>query len=277
MNTSFSVKYGSGSAQGEIFQDYVSFAGYNVSSQAFALVESVSETILGGEISGLMGASLSLSRSFSGVAQGQALTRCGSTSSRTGLGWQPLAASSVTPFWQNLYQANALPFPGFGVSLTRYIDVANASAIEPGGSLTFGYLNASLYSSEISYLDIPTGMESYWVVRMDAIAVNGTNATSWAQGNGQMVAIDTGTTLIGGPRDVVASVYAQVEGAKAATGSYNGASAASLSLLAGALRSPSRRSCAHARALLPQATTRTRATTTFRSHSPLATLCVPLA
>lgn len=59
MNTSFSVKYGSGSAQGEIFQDYVSFAGYNVSSQAFALVESVSETILGGEISGLMGASAS--------------------------------------------------------------------------------------------------------------------------------------------------------------------------------------------------------------------------
>ncbi|GAA5892292.1 hypothetical protein JCM8208_001503 [Rhodotorula glutinis] len=193
MNTSFSVKYGSGSAQGEIFQDYVSFAGYNVSSQAFALVESVSETILGGEISGLMG-----------------------------LGWQPLAASSVTPFWQNLYQANALPFPGFGVSLTRYIDVANASAVEPGGSLTFGYLNASLYSSEINYLDIPAGMESYWVVRMDAIAVNGTNATSWAQGNGQMVAIDTGTTLIGGPRDVVASVYAQVEGAKAATGNYNG-------------------------------------------------------
>ncbi|GAA5937791.1 hypothetical protein JCM3775_002127 [Rhodotorula graminis] len=193
MNTSFSVKYGSGSAQGEIFQDYVSFAGYNVSSQAFALVESVSETILGGEISGLMG-----------------------------LGWQPLAASSVTPFWQNLYQANALPFPGFGVSLTRYIDVANASAVEPGGSLTFGYLNASLYSSEINYLDIPAGMESYWVVRMDAVAVNGTNATSWAQGDGQMVAIDTGTTLIGGPRDVVASVYAQVEGAKAATGNYNG-------------------------------------------------------
>ncbi|BGP37081.1 hypothetical protein JCM10450v2_000989 [Rhodotorula kratochvilovae] len=193
MNTSFSVRYGSGSAQGEIFQDYVSFAGYNVSSQAFALVESVSQDLLGGEISGLMG-----------------------------LGWQPLAASSVTPFWQNLYQASALPFPGFGVSLSRFIDVANASAIEPGGSITFGYLNASLYSSEINYLAIPDGMESYWVVRMDAVAVNGTNTTRWSVGEGEMVAIDTGTTLIGGPRDVVANVYAQVEGARAATGSYNG-------------------------------------------------------
>lgn len=36
-------------------QDYVAFAGYNVSSQAFALVESVSRDLLGGDISGLMG------------------------------------------------------------------------------------------------------------------------------------------------------------------------------------------------------------------------------
>lgn len=55
MNTSFSVRYGSGRAQGEMMQDYVSFAGYNVSSQAFALVDSVSHDLLGGEISGLMG------------------------------------------------------------------------------------------------------------------------------------------------------------------------------------------------------------------------------
>ncbi|GAA6040109.1 hypothetical protein JCM8097_002032 [Rhodosporidiobolus ruineniae] len=193
MNTSFSVRYGSGSAQGDIFQDYVAFAGYNVSSQGFALVEDVSTGLLSGEISGLMG-----------------------------LGWQPLAASRVTPFWQNLYAASALPFPGFGVSLTRFINVPNASAIEPGGSITFGYLNASLYSSEINYVPIPTGAESYWVIRMDQIAVNGTNTTAWATGQGEYVAIDTGTTLIGGPRDVVASVYEGVEGAQAATGAYTG-------------------------------------------------------
>lgn len=57
MNTSFSVRYGSGQAQGEMMQDYVAFAGYNVSSQAFALVESVSRDLLGGDISGLMGES----------------------------------------------------------------------------------------------------------------------------------------------------------------------------------------------------------------------------
>ncbi|BGP22010.1 aspartic-type endopeptidase [Rhodotorula toruloides] len=196
MNTSFLVKYGSGSAQGEIVQDYVSFGGYNVSNQAFAVVDSVSRDLLGGDIGGLMG-----------------------------LGWQPLAASGVTPFWQNLYQAPALPFPGFGVSLTRFVNVTNASSIEPGGSLTFGYLNASLYSSEINYIPIPSGMESFWVVRLDQVAVNGTNVTSWElqeQSQGQNVAIDTGTTLIGGPKDVVQAIYGQVPGAKAATGAYSG-------------------------------------------------------
>ena len=55
MNTTFSVKYGGGSASGEIWQDYVGFAGYNVSSQAFALIEDIDGDLLGQGISGLMG------------------------------------------------------------------------------------------------------------------------------------------------------------------------------------------------------------------------------
>lgn len=88
----------------------------------------------------------------------------------------------------------------------------------------FGYLNSSLYASEINYVAMPSGQESYWLIRMDQVAVNGTNVTSWAQGAGQMAAIDTGTTLIGGPRDVIANIYAQVPGARAATGAYTGES-----------------------------------------------------
>lgn len=143
---------------------------------------------------------------------------------RTGLGWQPLAASQAVPWWQNLYQGDALPFPGFAVSLSRFINVPNASSIEPGGSLTFGYLNTSLYDSAVNFVSLPSGQESYWLVPMDQVAVNGTNVTSWAQGQGQMAAIDTGTTLIGGPQAAVASIYEQVPGARAATGAYSGES-----------------------------------------------------
>lgn len=129
----------------------------------------------------------------------------------------------MTPFWQNLFAASVLPFPGFAVSLTRYNNVSTASIVEPGGSLTIGYLNTSLYSSEINYVSIPNGMESYWVVPMDQISINGTNVTTSTGNTPAYVAIDTGTTLIGGPRDVIGNLYSQVEGAQAATGRYTGA------------------------------------------------------
>ena len=58
INTSFSVRYGSGSASGEIWQDYVSFGGFNVSGQGFALCDVVSPGLLSANISGLMGTSI---------------------------------------------------------------------------------------------------------------------------------------------------------------------------------------------------------------------------
>ncbi|KAK4049690.1 hypothetical protein OIV83_003965 [Microbotryomycetes sp. JL201] len=189
MSTFFNVRYGSGSAAGDLFQDYVGFAGYNVSRQGFALVDTVSSNLITGNISGLMG-----------------------------LGWQPLAASGITPFWQNLYQAGVLPFPGFAFSLTRFVNVSNAELVEPGGQLSVGYLNMSSYQGDIHYVDIPQNMQSYWVIPMSAVAVNGTNVTETET----MVAIDTGTTLIGGPADVVADLYGQIPGALPATGQFAG-------------------------------------------------------
>lgn len=77
-------------------------------------------------------------------------------------------------------------------------------------------------------MNIPTGLESYWVVPLDSVAVGtwGGNMTVGVVNitgvEGGLVAIDTGTTLIGGPADVVESVYEQVEGSMAATGAYEG-------------------------------------------------------
>lgn len=49
----------------------------------------------------------------------------------------------------------------------------------------------TLYQGDINYVDIPSGMESYWVIPMNAVGVNGTNVTE----SEVYAAIDTGTTL----------------------------------------------------------------------------------
>ncbi|SCV67217.1 BQ2448_5863 [Microbotryum intermedium] len=216
MATSFSVKYGSGSAAGDLYRDYVGFAGYNVSNQTFAVVDTISNDLLSGNMSGLLGESGSRWPKLDSVADLVWRVPC-----LAGLGWQPLAASGATPFWENLNNAGVLPFPGFAVQLTRFVNISSATSVEPGGLLTFGYLNTTLYRGDIHYTSIPTGMQSYWVIPMAAVTINGTNVTMPTDAQ-PLVAIDTGTTLIGGPQSVVSQVYAGIPGALAATGQYTG-------------------------------------------------------
>jgi hypothetical protein len=55
-----------------------------------------------------------------------------------GLGWQPLASSGATPFWQALYQGNAWDQPLMGIYLTRFSNDTKAASEEPGGVFTMG-------------------------------------------------------------------------------------------------------------------------------------------
>lgn len=54
---------------------------------------------------------------------------------------------------------------------------------------------------------------------MDSIQLNNTNVTGIDSPN---VAIDTGTTLIGGPSDAVANLYSLIPNAQEATDEYSG-------------------------------------------------------
>jgi cathepsin D len=55
-----------------------------------------------------------------------------------GLGWQSLSSSGAVPFWQSLYQANALDEPLMAFYLTRFVNQTNAQDLEPGGVFTLG-------------------------------------------------------------------------------------------------------------------------------------------
>lgn len=51
--------------------------------------------------------------------------------------------------------------------------------------------------------------------------VQGTSVTV-PSGSSSYAAIDTGTTLVGGPSDVISEIYAQIPGSQAGTGNFQG-------------------------------------------------------
>ena len=87
------------------------------------------------------------------------------------------------------------------------------------GVFTFGTLDNASYTGAINFVEVPEGRESYWLIPMDAVVFNSTALDNVGTPS---VAIDTGTTLIGGPPDVIASIYALIPGAQEATGAYSG-------------------------------------------------------
>ncbi|KAH9931920.1 acid protease [Fomitopsis serialis] len=193
LNQSFSITYDSGEAEGTLAQDSVQMAGFEVNSQVFATVTEVSSNVLNAPVSGLMG-----------------------------LAWQAIASSGATPFWQALAGSNTTLTDGlFGVQLTRYNNDSKVTSLEPGGTFSLGAVNTSLFTGEIDYQPIPSGQVGYWIQQISALTVNGA-AVNVGTGSSAYAAIDTGTTLVGGPASVIASIYSKIPGAQAGTGQLEG-------------------------------------------------------
>ncbi|KAI0050942.1 acid protease [Auriscalpium vulgare] len=188
----FSITYGSGKASGVLGQDVVQMAGFEVNNQIFGVCDTVSSGLLNAPVAGLMG-----------------------------LAWQSIAASGATPFWQTLYQGSVLDQPLMAFQLTRFQNVSNAQVLEPGGTFTLGNVNSSLYTGDIDYQNVPSNAVAYWTLPLTALAVNG-NALTLPSGSGAYAAIDTGTTLVGGPADQISALFAQIPGSAPGSGNYQG-------------------------------------------------------
>jgi len=190
LSTPFQITYGSGEAAGTLAQDTVQMAGFSVSLQKFAVCDLVSSGLLNSPVSGLMG-----------------------------LAFQTIAASGATPLWQNLVESGAWDSPLMSFQLTRFAHTKGAQDLEPGGTFTMGFTDSSLFTGDIDYQDIPSGQESYWVQQLSSITVQG-NSVTIPSGSESFAAIDTGTTLIGGPSDVVSEIFAQIPGSAPGTGNF---------------------------------------------------------
>jgi hypothetical protein len=192
LTTDFSITYGSGKAIGTLGQDTVQMAGFSVSNQVFGVCDAVSSGLLNAPVSGLLG-----------------------------LGWQTIASSRAMPFWQQLVSSGAWDQPLMAFQLTRFVNQSRSRDLEPGGSFTMGFVNTSLYTGDIEYVNIPGGRGTYWILPMTQLSVNG-NSITLPSGTASYSAIDTGTTLVGGPAGQVSAMYAQIPGAQPGTGDLEG-------------------------------------------------------
>lgn len=82
-----------------------------------------------------------------------------------GLAFETIAQSRSTPFWESLAQGSALETAEMSFWLTRFLDDANAQEEEPGGAFTLGGTNSSLFTGDIDFVDIPSGVTpSFWLL-----------------------------------------------------------------------------------------------------------------
>ncbi|XP_069731994.1 cathepsin E isoform X1 [Phaenicophaeus curvirostris] len=161
VGTPFSIQYGTGSLTGVIGSDQVVVEGLVVSNQHFA--ESVSEP---GEAF--------LDAEFDGIL---------------GLAYPSLAVDGVTPVFDNMMAQNLVELPIFSV----YMNSNPTSSL--GGELLFGGFDPSRFTGTLNW--VPVTKQGYWQIQVDNILLGGT-VTFCA--NGCQAIVDTGTSLITGPK-----------------------------------------------------------------------------
>ncbi|PVG04891.1 acid protease [Serendipita vermifera] len=186
----FNVRYGSATASGSLGRDVVQMSGYQVQDQVIGVADAVSLRLLDEPVSGLMG-----------------------------LAFRGIAASGGTPFWLRLAAAEVFDQPLMSFCLTRFLGVDNATDSEPGGVFTLGGVNSSLYEGEIDYVSLPIAAGTYWSLPLKSLTIQGT-AIPLQEGSSSYAAIDTGTTLIGGPAEYIDQIAALIPGSTPGTEDY---------------------------------------------------------
>lgn len=82
-----------------------------------------------------------------------------------GLAFPTISVSHSVPFWLNIAaQPGYLDDALVAFQLTRYVDDDAARNAEPGGTFSIGSVNASLYTGDIDYQDVPDGHVGYWIL-----------------------------------------------------------------------------------------------------------------
>ena len=188
-NKPFTVPYGIGSVGGTLAADDVTMADYKIKDLTFGRATKLVNNAIRAPAAGLMG-----------------------------MAFSKLSSTSAATFWQVVAASGKFIDPVFSFQLVSNVgNVRSASDTNPGGIFTLGKLDDSQYSGDITWVNTASQFGSrgsgYWAIPMEKIQVNGHTVSL---GSNNIAAVDTGTTLIGGPAALVKAIYANIPNAKPA-------------------------------------------------------------
>ncbi|PVG04924.1 acid protease [Serendipita vermifera] len=123
-----------------------------------------------------------------------------------GLAWQPLARTGENPWWLNALDQFDQPEMSF--YFAQWTDQRGV-VVQEGGQFTLGGRNATLYDGDINFIPILDNI--WWTVPFQSIVVS-SNTTLNLSGDYGAAVVDTGTTLILGPDEVVNAFYQAIPG-----------------------------------------------------------------
>nr|XP_019964302.1 PREDICTED: cathepsin D-like [Paralichthys olivaceus] len=179
--TEFSIQYGRGSLSGFISEDTVSIAGLSVPGQQFA--EAVKQP----------GITFAVAR-FDGVL---------------GMGYPSISVDKVTPVFDSAMAAKLLPENIFSF----YISRDKTAAV--GGELVLGGTDPQYYSGDLHYVNVTR--KAFWQIKMDGVEVGAQLTLCKA---GCQAIVDTGTSLLVGPREEIRALQKAIGALPLIMGEY---------------------------------------------------------
>jgi phytepsin len=178
----FAIQYGSGSLSGFLSADALRWGGLEIKHQTFA--EATKEPGLA-----------FMFAKFDGIL---------------GMGWAQIAVNRVSPPFYNAFEQGLVKENVFSFWLNRDADSEHG----PGGELVLGGVDPKHHVGEHTWLNVTR--EGYWQVAMDDVLVGG-RSTGRCGAGGCAAIVDTGTSLLAGPTEVIEAINAKI-GARSVLG-----------------------------------------------------------
>lgn len=165
----FKVQYGSGPVEGVFSKDTVEVAGLTVTDQVFAEVSTVSF--------GPLNIAFAAGK-FDGIM---------------GLGFKSISEYQIPTPFEMMVSQKLIDEPVFAFYLQ--------GDATKDGELTFGGVDSTKFDGDLTY--VPLINETYWQVSMESASYGTDSVTT-----GVKAIIDSGTSLLAGPKDKVAKIAA---------------------------------------------------------------------